>query len=410
MNFVQAGGKLYGFNRSEVVSIDSSMAVTLNPATIPAGKVAAWFHNYLFVANTTANPSRLYLSNAGDPDTFTTASDYVDINANDGDEITALYPFGNELYVFKNNTIWSISGFTSATFTATTASAQNLNSKIYGYGTPSQKAIVNTGLDLYYLSFSGGFPHFRSFNQTQFATTLEQGVVSWDMETTLSGINKAQLEKVAGVYDGKYIYWALPNGSATNNDLVLVFWPKIKYKAENITYRSWVKWDGITPAQFATSDISGQYKIYFGDSSDNGYVFELNTSAYSDNGTAITMDVRTRTMESNRARKTKFKYLYLKHETGSAGSLAVKARVDRATNFVTQDTLSLASTSPGLGPTGTFTLGVSVLGGPDRTTKRVNLAGLTGHMLDVQFLEATANSCDIYDFSVYGLRKGHRDD
>jgi hypothetical protein len=408
MNFVQAGGKLYGFNGTQAVVIDTDLEYTLNPATIPAGKTGAWFHNHMFVANTTSNRSRLYVSNGGDPDTFTVATDHVDVNANDGDEITALYPFNNELYVFKNNTIWTISGFSSATFIATTASAQNLNNKIFGYGTPSQKSIVNTGRDLYYLSFSGSVPHFRSFNQTQFSTTLEQGVVSWDMETSLNGVNKAQLEKVSGIYDGKYIYWAMPNGASVSNDLAMVFWPKIKYKADNITYRSWVKWSGITPAQFIQSDISGQNKTYFGDATTGGFVSQLNTSSYDDNGTAVEMDVRTRSVESDRSRKTKFKYLYFKYKTGSAGSLAINARIERAVGFTSQDTISLASLTPGLGPSGTFTLGVSVLGAPDRKTTRVTFKQLTGHMLDVQFLEQTANFCDIYDYNIWGMRKGLR--
>jgi hypothetical protein len=203
----------------------------------------------------------------------------------------------------------------------------------------------------------------------------------------------------------------MPSGSSTINDLVLVFWPKIRisgYRVGFLSFRSWTKWNGIHPAQFMQSDISGQSKIYFGDATKNGFVFQLNANTSDDNGTPIVMEIRTRTYESSRSAKSKFKYLYFKHKSGSPGSLAIGARIDRALSFANQKTVSLQGNSPGLGPTGTFTLGVSILGAPDRSTVRVPLKQLTGHMLDIQFLEETANPCDIYDFSLYGIRKGLR--
>ncbi len=409
MNFVQAANRLFGFNGAEVVDVDSALTVTRNRSGIPQGKIGIWFHNYLFVANTTSNHSRLEWSALGDPTTFS-GTDYFDVNPNDGDEITGMGIINNELFVFKKNTIWTITGWSGATFDATTAAGQNTNNKLFGYGAVSHQSIVNTGKDLYYLSFLGKTPYIRSFQQTTFAETIEQGIVSFDVETLLDGVNKSQLPKVSGVYDGKYIYWALPSGASTTNDLVIVFDPERKAKSGNTTYRSWVKWTGMTPAQYFVSTISGQAKVYFCDATSGGFVFQQDTSTYEDNGAAITMDVRTRDYMMSNARKSKWKYTYLKHGTGSAGTLKVNARVDKAADFTLQESISLAGNSPGLGPTGTFTLNDSVLGGANITKERVNLAQMIGDLFGIQFKESTANSCEIFDYQVMGFKKGFRND
>lgn len=407
MNFVQAAGILYGFNGTDAVSVDSSLTVVHNPATVPIGNYGVWFHNYLLVANTTGFPNRLFFSNLGDPTTFVNTN-FVDINPNDGDQITGLAVFNDSLYVFKNNTIWTITGFSGASFSSTTVLSQNTNNEIYGFGTPSQKSIVVTGKDMYYISFAGGTPHFRSFIQTQYASTLEQGVISYDIDTTMSGIQSSQLKKIAGAYDGQYVYWGVPNSGSSFNNLILVLQPTIKAKGKLMTHRSWTKWSGFNPAQFAVSDIAGQNTIYFGDGGLTGNVSQLNYPAFADNGTAVAMEVQTRDYQLDFARKGKWKYAYFDYVTGSAGTLSINARIDDAANFINQQSLSLKGNSPGLGPTGNFTLGVSFLGGATVTMNRVNFAKLLGHHMQMQFLESTANSTEIQTLAILGLPKGYR--
>ena len=409
MNFVQASNYLFGFNGTDAVDVDASLTVTRNRAGVPLGKFGFWFHNYLFVAGVSANPNRLYWSNLGVPITFTGA-DYIDINANDGDEITGLSFLNDELLVFKKNSIWSISGWSGSTFAATTAAGQNTQAKALGVGTMSHQSIVNTGREVYYLSFSGGIPHFRALTQTVFAKTIDSGVVSDDIEDTMNGVNKTLLSTCAGVYDGVLIRWALSNGASTSNNLVVVFDPRRTFKTTLGTLRSWVKWTGVTPSQYWISTISGRAKIYFGDATTGGFVFEDGVSTYEDNGTAITMDVRTRDIMFDPARKSKWKYLYIKFASGSAGTLNVNARIDQAADFASQENVSLQGNSPGLGPTGGFTLGVSILGGAMVAKDRVTFAHLTGTLLGIQFKEATANSCDLYNYTVLGFLKGYRDD
>lgn len=71
-------------------------------------------------ANTTANPSRLYYSVAGDPEDWIGAgSGSIDVDPGDGDEITGIYSFQGELFIFKGSerlSIFRLTGSTSSDF------------------------------------------------------------------------------------------------------------------------------------------------------------------------------------------------------------------------------------------------------------------------------------------------------
>lgn len=404
MNFVQASDRILGFNGTDVVDYDGT-TVTKNRAGVPLGKFGFWFHNYLFVAGVTGNTSRLYWSDLGTPTTFT-SSNFIDINANDGDSITGINTINDELMVFKNNSVWSIGGWSGATFNATTIAGQNTTARLFGFGTPSHRSIVAAGKNLYYLSFVGGIPHIRMLERTVYGNVIDAGVVSYEMEGTLNGVNKSQLAKVAGIYDGKYCYWAFPNGSNTTNNLVVIVWHDKLYQTAQGQMRSWIKWSsGLTPDTFFLSTISGRAKVYWTDASTSGKVFVIDTSVYTDNGTAIVSEVRSRDYMGDPTRKTKWKYVPVKYNTDSAGTLAVNARIDQGTNFTNQRNISLAGSSPGLG---SFILGTSLLGGAATVRTPVTLQQLTGTLLGLQFKESTANGMTLYDYQVLGNRKGFR--
>lgn len=408
MNFVQASDKLFGFNGSEVVMVASDgTTVTKNPSTIPIGKFGWWLNNYLFVAGVSATPNRLFWSNLGDPTTFSGAN-FVDINANDGDFITGLSSFfSNEdnLIVAKNNGLYTVSGFSGTTFSATTIAGQNTGSLVYGFGTPSHRGMVSAGTYFYYLSFVGGIPHIRRLQRSFYGIILDAGIISFDMEGTMKTLNNTKLSGVAGLYDGKYLYFSLPSSSSNVNDTTLVYYPDLNRQSPLGGLHSWVKWTGFKVNNFFLSGISGQAKIYFTDGDSTGKVFHFDTSIYTDNGSAFTLTIKTRDFLGNPAKKTKFKYIYFKYGTGSAGSLNIYARLDEAVDFNLQQTLSLQGNSPGLGM---FILGSSTLGGSTIGENRTTLQSFTGHMLGVELRESTANACNIYDLQVLGYLKGYR--
>lgn len=405
MNFETANDYLFGLNGTEVVDWDGT-TVTKNRAGVPVGFFPKWFHNYLFVAKTSSFPNRLFWSNLGDPTTFD-AANFVDINPGDSDQCMGLGVLQDELFYFKQNTIWSITGWSSASFSSTTINTQNTNARLLGYGCVAPQSIVSTGNDIYFLSFLGSVPVIRSLRKTQLAATLGGGVISEDIRNTMSGLNLSNLSKVVGIFDGRYAMWGVPNGSSSVNNLVLVLDTWNIGKINGKTVYPWSTMTGKNIGHATISTISGQQVVYFSDSGATGKVFKIDSSVHTDDGTAITMDVRTRDFVLDLSRKAKWKYIYVTFTTGSSGSLQVNARIDQALNFTNQDNVSLQGDSPGLG---SFVLGTSILGGANVSTAQVVLASLVGHALGIQFLESTANNCVIRHYQIYGKAKGLRSD
>ena len=67
--------------------------------------------NRCFVAGNDANPSRLYWSNLNDCNTWTTSTDFIDLDSNDGDIITGIgEPLFGMLPVYKKFSSWLLKG------------------------------------------------------------------------------------------------------------------------------------------------------------------------------------------------------------------------------------------------------------------------------------------------------------
>lgn len=67
------------------------------------------FKNYMFAANTTANPSRIFWSAVINPDSWP-ASNFIDVAPNDGQQITGLFNDGTSLLILKQRSIYKLSG------------------------------------------------------------------------------------------------------------------------------------------------------------------------------------------------------------------------------------------------------------------------------------------------------------
>jgi hypothetical protein len=83
--------------------------------TVPTGltdaKYVAQFNNYLFLANVvvsgTVHESRFYWSTIKDGDTWT-ATDFIDVSKDDGQEITGMIVLGDRLVIFKERSIYNV--------------------------------------------------------------------------------------------------------------------------------------------------------------------------------------------------------------------------------------------------------------------------------------------------------------
>ena len=112
-----AGSAIFTYNNIDqyMIAFDgtstSAVAVTGGTGTPSGAKVVGSWGNYLFAGNVLVGGvrkgSRLQWTYPGDIDNWPAAS-YIDLDSDDGDEITGIVNFKNVLYVFKRYKMWRL--------------------------------------------------------------------------------------------------------------------------------------------------------------------------------------------------------------------------------------------------------------------------------------------------------------
>lgn len=379
IDIVVANNNVYFFDGSNTVPKYNGTTIS-TVAAIPTGSYARWFHNQLHVSGIIGDANALKSSTIGDPETFTggTSSD-IDVNPNDGDLITGLHELKDELVVFKRNRIWSATGFGTAALTL-----DDINERLTGFGGLSHFGIINTGNDLLYIGFLGMKPHIRSLKRTQFSTVIDGGVLSEGIETTMNGLNKAQLTKAAGIFDGRYAWFAMPNGSNTTNNIVLT----LDTETIGRTRRGWTQHTGINASCFDSFAINTTPQIYFGEASadSKAYVFDTSTS---DNGTAIAFQAKSRCYGGDKPEiKKKFKWLWMWAKEVGNYDITIDYAGD-GFEFNNLGTLNLAGTGSVLD---SLVLDSSRLGATDVKKERFTVPKSRHHYLQFDIYDNSAAS------------------
>lgn len=394
VNFETANDLTFSFNGTDSsYKYDGTSATAV--AAVPVTKYPKWFHNYMFCAGNSTYPDRLYFSNVGDPETWG-ASDYIDINPNEGDVITGMHVLGDELLVTKRNRVWALTGFETAGFAVT-----DLNERVTGFGGISHRSMANIGNDNLFLSFVGEMPHIRSVQRTRYAVNVAGGIISEDLEGTLDGLNKSKLDLSAALFDGRRYYLALANGSSTFNNLVIIY---------DTLLKGYTRWTGLNVANWCVSTIGGRAEIYFQEADADSKVYKLDTSE-NDNSAAIDFQYKTRGFICRGARgdikadtKAKWKYLYLTADSGSDVDLTIQTAPDLFT-FEDEATVNLKGQSSVL----PFTL-PQQLGVASAVRERVNIGRNPTHMMQFLFKQSEADKpVTIREYSVLFKPKRLRD-
>lgn len=125
---------------------------TAGDGKMPRAKCIATHMGSVFAGNitegATAHPNRVRWSHPNFPEDWR-ALDFIDIDVgHDGDEITALVPFGDRLLVFKRRSIHAIYGAPPEGLQVFPVSAE--------VGAPSQEAVVATDIGIYFYSVPEG--------------------------------------------------------------------------------------------------------------------------------------------------------------------------------------------------------------------------------------------------------------
>lgn len=196
-------------------------------------------------------------------DDWTTVDDAGEIvyETNSGEDINGLNAGNGNVTAFKSSSIKELygTGPSNYTFQPVAADIGITGDKAVTVNNDMLPMISRDGIYLY----AGGLRPKKDF--------------SVRVENFALGINPAQLAKCAAGTDGRYLYFAIPYGSATENNRILQY---------DTVHKTWATWTGIAVTHFLRIGS----KLYLGDAT--GRV--LLVGGATDNGTAITSTAITK--------------------------------------------------------------------------------------------------------------------
>lgn len=290
--FTQAGDKMYISNGTDNIhSYDGTTLTDLGNTTYPNGKYSAWWKNYLFVCgdgvlNGTIYKNRVWFSDLGNPDTFTTGTNYFDVGKSDGQAITGIAPLGEFLVIFKRKSIYILSGSNPDAWILS-ASVNNLSQIANGIGCVSAKSIVQVGNDLWFMSDDG----VRSIRRNEQGSIPLMGLVSGNINATIEDINWTYAHRIAGAYIDNKVYMAIPTGTSTTNDIVMVANTKIQLDKPTNPH-PWFKYTGWEPYCWNIHLGGSTPEIHYGDSNTTNVIQAETTNSDINSADGIDFDVK----------------------------------------------------------------------------------------------------------------------
>ena len=204
----------------------------------PKGRFAVFHKAKLFTVDADA-PSTLRWSDSFQPEKWESVN-YWEIKSGDGDEITCLKRYLDSLVIFKRNSLHVLSGTSMDDFRL-----EELDEKT-GCSGPNAAAI--DGTRLYFVSDTG----LCMWNGMQIKNLSNERIPHlWER------VNKQHLHRAAVTTWKGLIWFALPEGESTYNNLVIVYDPN--------GGRFWV-WRGINASCFEVFNDGVRRKLLAGDS------------------------------------------------------------------------------------------------------------------------------------------------
>jgi hypothetical protein len=259
---------------------------TSNTTQAPKGNILTTYKSSIIIAGDPVAPSRLYYSAGLDkPEDFSIGSGggWIDLKqgAEDG-VITAVYPFRDNLIVFKNKSVWS---FRFGQDTPTVINISNL------VGAVNQYSVSQVENDLFFVNEVGnGIALYSLGNEPTFQDVLRTNEVSVRVKNSLISVPRSSLNKVNLCYSGKKVYLGYTSGSSDVNNACLV------YNRERAVYSEYTNLS-IEQIQ-EVLDNTGSKKLLWIDSRDNTIV-EYQENLETDKGENIHWKLKTKVFEAS---------------------------------------------------------------------------------------------------------------
>lgn len=389
--FATAQSATYIFNDANDPVLKTTNGTTATTvAAVPAGIGGMWFHNYFFVYGVASNPDRLYFSDINTPETFDPVNGYIDVNPGDNEPIVAIAVLSDELLIFKPSRIWSLTGFGTADFTL-----DDLGERVTSIGTWAQRGVCSTGNDCYYISYRGDVPHIRSARRTEEDNVIDGGIISDQITGTMERVNTVQISKTVMEFDGRRLWVALPVDGATECNEVVTY---------DTLGGGWTRHTGINIADMHMSTITGEARLYFGSSEEDGKS-HLMGQGRNDDGDAIDFEVRTPYYAPQPGYQSRYKYLYVTADADTDTDVDVYI----SKNGFTDSYLATIDLT-GLGAKFGFAIfGTSKFGDTVLVKQRLDYAGGTAYYMQYIFKNDEADTNVVLrDWEIFYQQRGLR--
>lgn len=219
-------------------------------ANAPAkGKLPVMYMEKLMCVDPDTDLSTIVMSDDFDPETWPGAS-YWEFAKGDGDIITNIKVYQNQLFVFKRRSSHKLVGIDMSDF------HYYLVDERVGCVGPNAADIG--GSYLYFVADDGLY----AFNgMTAYNISRDRIPISWE------GINKQYLHKATVTSWNGMILFSLPEGDSTYNNVVLLYVPP----AEGAVGGKFWRWRGISASCFMQYNTGSAVHLYSGNSN-AGYI------------------------------------------------------------------------------------------------------------------------------------------
>jgi hypothetical protein len=218
--------------------------------------------NRVYCAN--KGSSVIYFSDAGNPTSFP-VNNFIQINTNDGQNITGLSALVNNLVVFKDESVWIMTGEPLGAGNTTTIGNLQLRQANSSVGCSAFRTICQIDELLFFVHYSGIYV----------LQNYSVQLVSPDLQFTFdNSINPGYISSMYGVYNAlrkKYII-GYPSATSTVCDSAIVY---------DLLVKKFSRWDHIPGSCMINFKFSGQQEnVFMGDPS-QGNIYEM-FQGYSD--------------------------------------------------------------------------------------------------------------------------------
>lgn len=351
----------------------------------PQGKWIATWANCLWLANTTNEPSTVYFSNIGDPETWTTDDDYK-FDA----PIMGMAPLGDILAVFMEDHIGIVYG-------ANVRQLTKVDRFVVGVGCNAGYSVTSASINgkqvLVFHSKDGWYAFDGTPNVVKLSNSIQQKYTSGSSTTRW---NETRFSSIVGTWFPNF-NWVLSTisdgGSGTNNYVVIKDMSRPFQTTEGIGFPHWPL-SSVPASVITVAKISNNQIIYFGNNSDNK-IYKFDPSIFNRASAAYTASYKSKVMDLVENHIVQ-EFNVRSDEQSSTTSITAYLNMQLNTGDGTSGSADMIATADVLDST--FILDTSQLAGREFIFKNIQTTDY-GRFMQFKFQNATADE----ELIVYGV-------